>query len=163
MEKLKKLVIDKTVILTGDNEKNAKKVADILKIGEVYAGLLPQEKLEKLEGLKQKGKTIFVGDGINDSPVLATADFSISMGEGTEIANDTADSILISNNLSAIADSIKISKKTMEIMKVNIAFSLIVKAIVLIAGIIGIAPIWLAVFADVGVTLITVLNSIRIK
>ena len=163
MGKLKKIGINRTAILTGDNEKNAKKVADRLKIGEVYAGLLPQEKLEKLESLKQKGKTIFVGDGINDSLVLATADFSISMGEGTEIANDTADSILISNNLSAIADSIKISKKTMGIMKANIAFSLIVKAIVLIAGIIGIAPIWLAVFADVGVTLITVLNSIRIK
>lgn len=163
VESLQKVGINKAVILTGDNEKNANKIAEELNIKEIYAGLLPKEKLEKIEELKKKGKTIFVGDGINDSPVLAAADFSISIGEGTEIANDTADSILISNNLNAIASSIKTSKKTMKILKSNIAFSLIIKVIVLIAGIIGFAPIWLAVFADVGVTLLTVLNSIRIK
>lgn len=162
-EELRKVGINKTVILTGDNQKNANKIAEKLNIKELYAGLLPKEKLEKVEELKKQGKTIFVGDGINDSPVLAAADFSISMGEGTEIANDTADSILISNNLNAIASSIKTSKKTIRILKSNIAFSLIVKAIVLVAGIIGFAPIWLAVFADVGVTLLTVLNSIRIR
>lgn len=162
-EELRKVGINKTVILTGDNQKNANKIAEKLNMKELYTGLLPKEKLEKVEELKKQGKTIFVGDGINDSPVLAAADFSISIGEGTEIANDTADSILISNNLNAIASSIKTSKKTMRILKSNIAFSLIVKAIVLIAGIIGFAPIWLAVFADVGVTLLTVLNSIRIR
>lgn len=163
ISELQNVGIKKSVILTGDNEKNALKVANELKIKEVYAALLPKEKLEKIELLKKEGKTIFVGDGINDSPVLATADFSISMGEGTEIANDTSDSILISNNLNAIVSSIKTSKKTMKILKTNIIFSLLVKAIVLIAGIIGVAPIWLAVFADVGITLITVLNSIRVN
>lgn len=163
INELENVGIKKSVILTGDNEKNALKVANELNIKEVYASLLPKEKLKKIDSLKKEGKTIFIGDGINDSPVLATADFSISMGEGTEIANDTSDSILISNDLNAISSSIKTSKKTIKILKANIIFSLLVKAIVLIAGIIGIAPIWIAVFADVGVTLITVLNSIRVN
>ena len=160
---LKKVGIQNIAILTGDNEKNASKIAKELGIDEVYASLLPKEKLEKIEELKKYGKTIFVGDGINDSPVLASADFSISIGEGTEIANNTADAILISNNLSTLPDIIKISKKTMRILKENIVFSLLMKAIVLTLGVLGFAPIWLAVFADVGVTLITVINSIRIK
>lgn len=160
---LEEIGIQKIIILTGDNWKNAEKIGKILNIKEIYAGLLPKEKLEKIEELKQEGKTIFIGDGINDSPVLAAADFSISIGEGTEIANDTADSILISNNLNAVVSCIKISKKTMRILKTNIIFSLIVKVIVLVMGIMGFAPVWLAVLADVGVTLITVLNSIRIK
>lgn len=160
---LKSIGIKKAVILTGDNQKNAEEIAKKLNIEEVYGGLLPKEKLERVNILKQEGRTIFVGDGINDSPVLAAADFSISIGEGTEIANSTADSILISNNLNAIPDVIQTSRKTIRILKTNIIFSLIMKGIVLIAGILGIAPIWLAVFADVGVTLITVLNSIRIR
>ena len=160
---LKKDGIQNIAILTGDNEKNASKIAKELGIDEVYASLLPKEKLEKIEELKKYGKTIFVGDGINDSPVLASADFSISIGEGTEIANNTADAILISNNLSTLPDIIKISKKTVRILKENIGFSLLMKAIVLTLGVLGFAPIWLAVFADVGVTLITVINSIRIK
>lgn len=160
---LKKDGIQNIAILTGDNEKNASKIAKELGIDEVYASLLPKEKLEKIEELKKYGKTIFVGDGINDSPVLASADFSISIGEGTEIANNTADAILISNNLSTLPDIIKISKKTMRILKENIGFSLLMKVVVLTLGVLGFAPIWLAVFADVGVTLITVINSIRIK
>lgn len=160
---LKKEGIQNIAILTGDNEKNASKIARELGIDEVYASLLPKEKLEKIEELKKYGKTIFVGDGINDSPVLASADFSISIGEGTEIANNTADAILISNNLSTLPNIIKISKKTMRILKENIGFSLLMKVVVLTLGVLGFAPIWLAVFADVGVTLITVINSIRIK
>lgn len=160
---LREIGIEKTVILTGDNQKNAEKIAKELGIKEVYASLLPKEKLEKMEELKKEGKTVFIGDGINDSPVLASANFSISMGEGTEIASNTADSILISNNLNALTDIIQISRKTMHILKANIIFSLIMKAIVLIAGIMGLAPIWLAVFADLGVTILTVLNSIRIR
>lgn len=160
---LKKVGIQNIAILTGDNEKNASKIAKVLGIDEVYASLLPKEKLKKIEELKKYGKTIFVGDGINDSPVLASADFSISIGEGTEIANNTADAILISNNLSTLPDIIKISKKTMRILKENILFSLLMKVVVLTLGVLGFAPIWLAVFADVGVTLITVINSIRIK
>lgn len=161
--KLKQIGIKKIAILTGDNKKNAEKIAKELDIKEVYASLLPKDKMKKIEDLKLEGKTIFVGDGINDTPVLATADFSISMGEGTEIASNTADSILISNNLNELVNIIKISKKTISILKENIIFSLVIKAIVLIAGIMGFAPIWLAVFADVGVTVLTVLNSIRIK
>lgn len=162
-KELQSLGIKKIAILTGDNRESAEKIGKELHIQEIYASLLPQEKLEKIEELKKQGKTIFVGDGINDSPVLASADFSISMGEGTEIASDTADSILISNDLKAISQSIKISKKTMKIMKTNITFSLLIKIIVLILGITGVAPIWLAVFADVGVTLLTVLNAMRIR
>lgn len=160
--KLKEIGIKKAVMLTGDNQKNANKIATELGIKEVYASLLPKEKLEKIETLKTEGKTIFIGDGINDSPVLAAADFSISIGEGTEIANNTADAILISNNLNVLPNIIQIARKTMCILKENIIFSLVMKAIVLVAGILGLAPIWLAVFTDVGVTLLTVLNSIRI-
>lgn len=163
MRKLNKVGIEKTVILTGDNLKNAKIVAEKLNVTDLYAGLLPQEKLEKINLLKKQGKTLFVGDGINDSPVLAASDFGISMGEGTEIASNTADSILISNNLEAIPESINIGKKTVRIMKENIIFSLAMKLIVLTAGVLGVAPVWLAVFADVGVTIITVINAIRIK
>lgn len=161
--RLKQIGIKKITILTGDNQKNAEKVAKQIEIEEIYTGLLPKEKLERVEVLKKEGKTIFVGDGINDSPVLAAADFSISIGEGTEIANNTADSILISNNLNTLPEIIKTSRKTMHILKENIIFSLVMKLIVLIAGIAGFAPIWLAVFADVGVTIITILNSIRIR
>ena len=161
MNKLNKVGIEKTVILTGDNLKNAKIVADKLNVTDLYAGLLPQEKLEKINLLKKQGKTLFVGDGINDSPVLAASDFGISMGEGTEIASNTADSILISNNLEAIPESINIGKKTVRIMKENIIFSLAMKLIVLTAGVLGVAPVWLAVFADVGVTVIAVLNAMR--
>ena len=163
MRKLNKVGIEKTVILTGDNLKNAKIVADKLNVTALYAGLLPQEKLEKINLLKKQGKTLFVGDGINDSPVLAASDFGISMGEGTEIASNTADSILISNNLEAIPESINIGKKTVRIMKENIIFSLAMKLIVLTTGVLGVATVWLAVFADVGVTIITVINAIRIR
>ena len=163
MRKLNKVGIEKTVILTGDNLKNAKIVAEKLNVTDLYAGLLPKEKLEKINLLKKQGKTLFGGDGINDSPVLASSDFGISMGEGTEIASNTADSILISNNLEAIPESINIGKKTVRIMKENIIFSLAMKLIVLTAGVLGVAPVWLAVFADVGVTIITVINAIRIK
>lgn len=161
-QRLQKIGVNKVAILTGDETKKAEKLAKKLGEVEIYAELLPKEKLEKLEELKKEGKVIFVGDGINDSPVLASADFSISMGEGTEIATNTADSILISNQISNIPNIIKIAKSSMKVIYFNMIFSLVIKLFVLILGIIGIAPIWLAVFADVGVTLITVLNSIRI-
>ena len=161
-QKLKKIGIQKAIILTGDQTEKAEKIAKKLGDINVYAGLLPKDKLEKVEELKKEGKVIFVGDGINDSPVLAAANFSISMGEGTQIASDTADSILISNQVSKIPNMIQIAKSSMNIIYFNMIFSLLLKLIVLILGIVGIAPIWLAVFADVGVTLITVLNSIRI-
>ena len=124
--------------------------------------MLPQYKLEKVKQLKENGEIIFVGDGINDSPVLAEASFGISMGDAAEIANSTADAILISNRISSIPNMIKISRKTMNIIKFNITFSLVMKAIVLILGVLGYAPIWLAIIADTGVSMLTVLNSVRI-
>lgn len=159
---LEKIGIHKIVMLTGDVLEKAKEISQ--KVGgiEVYAELLPKEKLEKVEEFKKQGKVIFVGDGINDSPVLAAADFSISMGEGTQIANNTADSILISNQIAILPKAIRTAKSSMRIIYFNMLFSLLTKLVVLILGVVGYAPIWLAVFADVGVTLITVLNSIRI-
>lgn len=155
--------ISRLIMLTGDNEKSANKVAEKIGIKEVYSGLLPQEKVEKVKQLKKKrNKVIFIGDGINDSPVLATADFGISMGEGTEIANSSADAILLSNEISKLPEIIKVASKTMKIVKTNITFSIIAKLVVLTLGIFGLAPIWLAVFADTGVTFLTVLNSMRI-
>lgn len=159
---LEKIKIKNTIMLTGDNNKNAEKIAKQIGISEVYASLLPQDKLEKVKKLKENGEIIFIGDGINDSPVLIEASFGISMGEGAEIASNMADGILISNNISTITNIIKIARKTMNIVKFNILFSLIVKAIVLTLGVLGYAPIWLAIVADTGVSLLTVLNSVRI-
>ena len=161
-EKLKQLNITEIVMLTGDNQENATKIAKQVGITKVFASLLPKQKLEKLKELKEKGKILFIGDGINDSPVLAEADFGISMGEGTEIASNSADGILISNNIGMLPNIIKTAKKSICIVKFNIAFSLIIKAIVLALGILGIAPIWLAIVADTGVSLLTVINSVRI-
>ena len=162
IQRLKHLNMKEIIMLTGDNEENAKEIADKIGVDKLYADLLPQEKLEKVKEKKEDGKVIFIGDGINDSPVLAEADFGISMGEGTEIANNTADGILISNNITTIPQCIKITRKTMKIVKENIVFSLIAKVIVLTLGILGIAPIWLAVAADTGMSLLTVINSLRI-
>ena len=150
-------------MLTGDNLKEAEKVGKDLGISEIYAGLLPKEKQEKIIELKNnKEKITFVGDGINDSPVLASADFGISMGKGTEIANAISDSILLSNKISQLPECIKIARKTMRIVKFNIIFSLLIKLFVIILGFFGIAPIWLAVLSDTGVTILTVINAIRI-
>lgn len=162
VEKLKEQNINKVVMLTGDSQKQAQKIAQELNITEVYAELLPKDKWKVVEERKQKEKVIFVGDGINDSPVLVASDFGIAMGAGTEIAGSTADGILISNNIGSLPTMIKTAKKAMRIIKSNIVFSLIVKLIVLSLGIMGFAPVWLAILADTGVTLLTVLNSLRI-
>ncbi len=159
---MKKHGIKEVIMLTGDNEKSAEKIAQQVGITEFCAGLLPNEKLEKVREIKHKGKVIFIGDGINDSPVLAGASFGVAMGEGTEIASSVADGILISNKISTIPSVIEVARKTMKIVKFNISFSLLVKAIVLVLAVVGIAPMWLAVVADTGVSLLTVLNSIRI-
>ena len=129
---------------------------------EYKAKLMPEGKVEEIKKLKQYGKVIFIGDGINDSPVLATSDFGIAMGEGTDIASTTADSILISNNISSLPQIIKIARKTIRIVNENITVSLLAKLVVLALGVAGIAPVWLAVAADTGITLLTVINSIRI-
>lgn len=161
IDALKRVGIKQTIMLTGDNKKSAEKIGEALKIDTVKSSLLPQDKLKEIEQLKKSGKTvIFVGDGINDSPVLASSDFGIAMGVGTNIASITADGILLSNNLGSLESIIKTAKRAMKVVKANIAFSLIVKAIVLVLGAIGIAPIWLAILADTGVTFLTVLNAI---
>lgn len=160
---LEKVGVKQTVMLTGDNEISANKIAEKLKIDKVKAGLLPQDKTREIQKLKDnKEIVLFVGDGINDSPVLAVSNFGIAMGDSSQISSITADSILISNNIGTLPNIISTAKKSMNIIKFNIAFSLLVKAIVLVLGTMGIAPIWSAILADTGVTLITVLNSIRI-
>jgi len=159
---LKKLKIKDVIILTGDNKENAEQIAKQIGIKKVYAGLLPKEKQDKVVKLKEDGKVIFIGDGINDSISLAEADFGIAMGEGTEIATTAADGILMSNNINILPFAIKNAKKTMRIIKFNIVFSLMVKLVVVTFGFLGFAPVWLAVIADTGVSLLTVLNSLRI-
>lgn len=135
-QKLNKVGITETIMLTGDNEESANKIASKVGINKVFAGLLPKQKLDKVRKLKEEGKVIFIGDGINDSPVLAESDFGIAMGDASEIAESSADALLISNNIGSLPNIIKIAKKSMRIIKFNIAFSLIVKAIVLTLGVI---------------------------
>lgn len=164
---LKRIGIEKTVMLTGDDEKIAKAVVDELSIDEYYSQLLPNEKVEKLELLdnkKRKGsKSIFVGDGINDAPVLARADIGIAMGAlGSDAAVEAADVVLMTDEPSKLVDAVKIAKATKQIVIQNIVFALSVKGIFLILGAFGIAGMWEAVFGDVGVTIIAILNSIRI-
>lgn len=162
VHQLKKVNIDKTIMLTGDNKKAAEKLGKQIGFTQVHSELLPAQKREVVEQLKKKDTVIFVGDGINDSPVLASSDFGIAMGAGTQIAGNVADSILLSNNIGKIPQITQIARRTMNVVKVNIIFSLFIKSIVLLLGFLGVAPIWLAILADTGVTFITVLNSIRI-
>lgn len=159
---LKDIGIEEIIMLTGDNAKSAENVGKKVNIDEVKAGLLPQDKLQIIENLKKAGKkVVFIGDGINDSPVLASSSFGVAMGKGANIASITADGILLSNNIGTLPSIIKTARRTMRVVKANIIFSLLVKAIVLILGIIGIAPIWLAILADTGVTFLTVVNAIK--
>lgn len=156
--------IKNTVLLTGDKENVAKKVAEEIKFNNVYGELLPQDKVEIVEKLKQgtKKKVAFVGDGINDSPVLACADVGISMGNGSDIAIDTSDIVLMTDEPHKLVECIKISKKTKSVVIQNIVFALSIKVIVLVLSAIGISTMWEAIFADVGVSLLAIFNSIRI-
>lgn len=151
------------MMITGDNKEAALKVQKELKLDGFTCNVLPDGKVKAIKKLKEEFKNvIFVGDGINDSPVLAEADFGMSMGDSAEISNNTADGILISNNIDTIPEIIKIAKKAMSIARFNIVFSLLVKVVVLAIGFVSTVPIWIAVFADTGVTVITILNAIRI-
>ena len=162
VKELKDIGIKKVIMLTGDNLKSAKTIGNRIKVDEIKANLLPKDKLTVIEELKKVNeKVIFVGDGINDSPVLASSSFGIAMGTGASIASITADGILISNNISTLSSIIKTARCAMKVVKANIVFSLIIKAIVLILGGVGIAPIWLAILADTGVTFLTVLNAVK--
>lgn len=155
--------VKRVVMLTGDNKKNADIVASQCDISEVYSGLLPIGKVECVERIKADGDTVlFVGDGINDAPVLTVADLGMSMGLGSEIANASSDVILSSNTLGSIPKAISIAKRSMSVVYFNIIFALAIKVSVLILGAFGVATMWFAVFADIGVTILTVLNAVRL-
>ena len=164
---IKEQGIKQTVMLTGDNKDVAQSVAEKLKLDKVFSNLLPNEKVDRIEelyvGRNEKEKIAFVGDGINDAPVLARVDVGIAMGGlGSDAAIEAADIVIMTDEPSKIAQGIKISKKTYKIVWQNIIFALAVKVIVLILGAAGMASMWEAVFADVGVALIAVLNAMRI-
>lgn len=154
-----------TVMLTGDSAKNTEYIKNKLGINSVYAELLPDKKVEKLEEIlnKNKGITIFTGDGINDAPVLMRADVGIAMGGlGSDAAIEAADVVIMDDKPSKILDAVKIGRKTMTVVYQNIIFAIGIKVIFLILGILGVMTMWGAVFADVGVTFITILNALRI-
>lgn len=166
IQELKNIGIKKTIMLTGDISKVANKVATDLNIDQVYSGLLPEDKVTKVEELlnqkSNKEKLAFVGDGINDAPVLSRADIGIAMGAlGSDAAIEASDIVLMDDDPLKIAKAIKISKKCLKIVYENIYFAIGIKVICLILGAIGIANMWLAIFADVGVMVIAILNAIR--
>ena len=164
LQSLKRVGVKKTVMLTGDNKKTADKVAEIVGLDQVYSELLPLDKVTKVEELlsSAKGKVAFVGDGVNDAPVLARADIGIAMGGiGSDAAIEAADVVLMKDDVSALVDAVNISKKTSKVLWQNIIFALGVKVIVMILSTLGFANMWAAVFADVGVTIIAVINSTR--
>lgn len=158
--------INKLVMLTGDADAIGKKVAEKLRLDKAYTELLPADKVEKMEELmaekSAKGKLVFVGDGINDAPVLARADIGIAMGGlGSDAAIEAADVVIMTDEPSKIATAMQISKKTLGIVSQNIVFALAVKGVVLVLGALGYASMWAAVFADVGVSVIAILNAVR--
>ena len=155
--------VKRITVLTGDHAENAKETLQRLGVDAIEAGLLPTDKVEKIEGYLPDGVVAFVGDGINDAPVLGRADVGIAMGAmGSDVAIEAADVVLLDDTLCGVSDVVKISKQTMRIVKQNIVFAIGVKFIVLILGAIGIAGMWEAVFADVGVSVIAILNSMRL-
>ena len=163
---LKDVGVKKSIMLTGDIEKVSKKVGEELGLDEIYTNLLPQDKVSKFEEIienkKSKGNVAFVGDGINDAPVLARADVGIAMGAmGSDAAIEAADVVIMTDEPSKIVTAIKSSKKTMKIAMQNIALAFGVKVIALVLSALGIADMWMAVFADTGVTILAVLNSFR--
>ena len=163
---LKKMGIEKTVMLTGDSDKVAQAVAAQLGVDEVHSELLPADKVKQVEALLaqegEKKKLAFVGDGINDAPVLSRADIGIAMGGlGSDAAIEAADIVLMDDDPLKISKAIKISKKCLRIVNQNIYFAIGIKVLCLLLGAVGIANMWVAIFADVGVMVIAVLNAIR--
>ena len=163
---LKKQNIKEIVMLTGDSESAGINTAEKLGIDKVYTRLLPADKVEKVEELisqkSEKGVLMFVGDDINDAPVLARADVGVAMGGlGSDAAIEAADVVIMTDEPSKIVSAIKISKNTLKIAYQNIIFAIAVKVLILILSAFGYANLWAAVFADVGVTFIAVLNSMR--
>ena len=162
IRKMKKYGL-RTAMLTGDAKTSADAIAKKAGVEEVYAQLLPEDKVEKLKEIRQKnGAVMFVGDGINDAPVLAGADVGAAMGSGADAAIEAEDVVFMTSSMEAIPQSVAIAKATGAIAMQNVVFALIVKALVMILGLMGFANMWLAVFADTGVAMLCVLNSIRI-
>ena len=154
--------INRIVMLTGDTASSAQEAAKSAGISEVYSELLPADKVAKVEEFSREGRVAFVGDGINDAPVLARADVGVAMGAlGSDAAVEAADVVLMNDDPAKIAVAVRISRKCMKIVKQNIAFSVGVKIVCMLLGAFGLAGMWLAVFADVGVMVLAVLNSLR--
>lgn len=167
IQDLKAEAVQKTIMLTGDAKAIGEHVAHKLGLDKVYTDLLPADKVERLEEefsqKSEKGKLVFVGDGVNDAPVLARADIGIAMGGlGSDAAIEAADVVIMTDEPSRIASAIKVAKRTLSIANQNIFFALAVKLIVLALGSIGLANMWAAVFADVGVSVIAILNAMRV-
>lgn len=167
VKRLKKCGVKKTVLLTGDNESAARKAGDLLGIDEVYSGLLPADKVVRVEELlaenKNRGVVAFVGDGINDAPVLTRADVGIAMGGlGSDAAIEAADVVIMDDMVSKVGTAVHDAKRTMLVVRENIIFALAVKLSIMVLGALGLVNMWLAVFGDVGVTLIAVANAMRL-
>ena len=161
---LKSNGIDKTILLTGDNKLRAMEFASNLSLDEVYSELLPEEKLKISNKYKENYKVAYVGDGINDAPVMSSVDSSFSMGKlGSDYCIEVSDFVVMEDNLNKITDTIKLSKKTKSIVMQNIVGSIIIKVILMILGFLGLIPLWVAVFGDVGVMLIAIINSFRVR
>ena len=163
IEELKKIGVKKTVMLSGDRAENAEKVGKEVGIDEVYAELLPENKFDKLQNIIENSKsTVYIGDGINDVPSIALADVGVAMGRvGSDSAIEAADVVITSDNLEKLPKAVRLARKTVRISSENIVFALGVKGLILILGALGIANMWLAVFADVGVAALAILNSMR--
>ena len=161
IDKLKKAGL-KTVMLTGDTDSCAQSIAEATGVEEYYAKLLPEEKLGKLREIREKNGTVmFVGDGINDAPVLAGADVGAAMGSGADVAIEAADVVFMTSSMESVPEAIAIAKDTNRIAVQNVVFALAIKALVMILGLCGFANMWMAVFADTGVAMLCVLNSVR--
>jgi len=159
---LKRLGVEKTVMLSGDRDEVARSVAEAVGIDAYHAGLLPADKVSLFEQLKTLGTSAFVGDGINDAPVLARADVGIAMGAlGSDAAIDAADVVLMDDRLEQLPTAIRIARRTLAIARQNVCFAIGIKVLVLLLAVCGVATMWMAVFADVGVTVLAVLNAMR--
>jgi len=164
IKELRKLGINNLIMLSGDNYKNAKKVSQELNLSDFKSDLLPEDKVNELEKIIKKGNRVaFVGDGINDAPSLAMSEVGISMGAaGSDAAIEASDVVIMGEQISSLSSVITLSKKTMRIVKANAFFAIGVKFLVMILGALGIANMWGAVFADVGVTFLAILNALRL-
>lgn len=163
LRELHRLGVERLAMLSGDRREACEKAADKLHITQIYSELLPEDKVDRVERLiRSHGSCCFVGDGINDAPVLSRSSCGIAMGLGSEAAIESADMVLSAETLDALPHAVRIARTTMRTVKANIAFSLLVKALIIVLAILDIAPLWLAVFADTGVCLLCVLNAVRL-